>query len=63
MRSLTRTVRHTQPHSGPRAVRLDALGRRRPETRYIWWVTFRQRVAVGRRGAPFEVNWPTIRLG
>jgi hypothetical protein len=27
-----------QPHAGPRAVSLDALGRRRLETRYIRWV-------------------------
>ncbi len=32
-----------QPHAGPRAVCLDALGRRRLDTRYIGWVAIRQR--------------------
>jgi hypothetical protein len=43
-------LRRHKPHSRPRAVRLDALGRRRSETRYIWWVTLRQRVAADRYG-------------
>jgi len=33
-----------QPHAGPCAVRLHPLGGRRPETRYICWVIFWQRV-------------------
>ena len=41
-----------QPHTGPRAVRLHAAGGRRPETRYIRWVIFRQRVAAARYGVP-----------
>ena len=41
-----------QPHAGPCAVRLQPLGGRRPETRYIWWVIFRQRVSAGRYGVP-----------
>ena len=41
-----------QPHAGSRAVRLDALGGRRLETRYIWWLIFRQRVSAGRYGVP-----------
>jgi hypothetical protein len=40
-----------QPHSGARAVRLDALGSRRLDTRYSGWVAIRQRVAVGRCGS------------
>jgi hypothetical protein len=40
-----------QPHSGPRAVRLHALGSRRLETRYVGWIAIRQRVAVGRCGS------------
>jgi hypothetical protein len=39
-----------QPHTGPRAMRLEALGGRRLETRYIWWVIFRQRVSAGSSG-------------
>ena len=39
-----------QPHAC--AGCLNALGRRRPETRYISWVTFRQRVSAGRYGGP-----------
>ena len=41
-----------QPHAGSRAVRLHAPGGRRPETRYIWWVIFRQRVSADRYGVP-----------
>jgi len=41
-----------QPHAGPCAVRLHPLGGRRPETRYIWWVIFRQRVAAARTASP-----------
>jgi hypothetical protein len=52
-----------QPHAGPRAVRLHPLGARRPETGYIWWVIFRQRVSAGLRRPSFEVDWPIIRLG
>ncbi len=50
-RSLTRTDRHRSP-SGLRAVCLHPLGGRRPETRYIWFVIFRQRVSAGRYGVP-----------
>jgi len=41
-----------QPHPGSCAVRLHPLGDRRPETRYIWFVIFRQRVAAARYGVP-----------
>ncbi len=40
------------PHAASRAVRLDALGGRRPETRYILWVIFRQRVSASRYSVP-----------
>jgi len=37
-------------------VRLDALGGRRPETRYIWWVIFGQRVSADRYGVPLSMS-------
>jgi hypothetical protein len=51
LRSLTRTVRHRNPISGPRAVRLHPLGSRGLETRYVGWMAIRQRVAVGPCGS------------
>jgi len=62
VRSLTRTVT-PQPHADPRAVRLQPLGDRRPETRYILWVIFMQRVAPVVATPSFEVDLPIIRLG
>ena len=44
----------SQPHPGPRAVRLDALGDRRLETRYIWWVIFWRRVSADHYGVPIR---------
>ena len=44
----------SQPHPSPRAVRLDALGDRRLETRYIWWVIFWQRVSADHYGVPLS---------
>ena len=46
----------SQPHAGSCAVRLQPLSGRRPETRYIWWVIFRQRVSAGRYGVPHSTS-------
>jgi hypothetical protein len=41
-----------QPQAPPPAVCLHPLGSRRLETRYIWWVAIRQRIAAARYGVP-----------
>ncbi len=51
-RSLTRTVRQRNPMRARARCACSRLGGRRPETRYIWFVIFRQRVAAIRYGVP-----------